>query len=169
MKVLKFGGTSVGSVDSILSLKKIVEDEATNQEIVVVVSALGGITDKLIATSNLALKGDESWKDEFDGIVQRHHQMIDSIIPDKQKAEELRKIINSLFEQLHSIFYGVFLIHDLSKKTMDAIVSYGERLSSYIVTALIPQETSCSSLFQRAVIGFCRPNFVLFGYLLARS
>ena len=138
MKVLKFGGTSVGSVDSILSLKKIVEDEATNQEIVVVVSALGGITDKLIATSNLALKGDESWKDEFDGIVQRHHQMIDSIIPDKQKAEELRKIINSLFEQLHSIFYGVFLIHDLSNKTMDAIVSYGERLSSYIVTALIP-------------------------------
>lgn len=138
MKVLKFGGTSVGSVDSILSLKKIVEDEATNQEIVVVVSALGGITDKLIATSNLALKGDESWKDEFDGIVQRHHQMIDSIIPDKQKAEELRKIINSLFEQLHSIFYGIFLIHDLSKKTMDAIVSYGERLSSYIVTALIP-------------------------------
>lgn len=138
MKVLKFGGTSVGSVDSILSLKKIVEDEATNQEIVVVVSALGGITDKLIATSNLALKGDESWKDEFDGIVQRHHQMIDSIIPDKQKAEELRKIIYSLFEQLHSIFYGVFLIHDLSKKTMDAIVSYGERLSSYIVTALIP-------------------------------
>lgn len=138
MKVLKFGGTSVGSVESILSLKKIVEDEATNQEIVVVVSALGGITDKLIATSNLALKGDESWKDEFDGIVQRHHQMIDSIIPDKQKAEELRKIINSLFEQLHSIFYGVFLIHDLSKKTMDAIVSYGERLSSYIVTALIP-------------------------------
>ncbi len=138
MKVLKFGGTSVGSVDSILSLKKIVEDEATNQEIVVVVSALGGITDKLIATSNLALKGDESWKEEFDGIVQRHHQMIDSIIHDKQKAEELRKIINSLFEQLHSIFYGVFLIHDLSKKTMDAIVSYGERLSSYIVTALIP-------------------------------
>lgn len=138
MKVLKFGGTSVGSVDSILSLKKIVEDEATNQEVVIVVSALGGITDKLIATSNLALKGDESWKDEFDGIVQRHHQMIDSIIPDKIKAEELRKIINSLFEQLHSIFYGVFLIHDLSKKTMDAIVSYGERLSSYIVTALIP-------------------------------
>ncbi len=138
MKVLKFGGTSVGSVDSILSLKKIVEDEATNQEIVVVVSALGGITDKLIATSNLALKGDESWKDEFDGIVKRHHTMIDTIITDTSRSKELVKIIDSLFEQLHSIFYGVFLIHDLSKKTMDAIVSYGERLSSYIVTALIP-------------------------------
>ena len=138
MKVLKFGGTSVGSVDSILSLKKIVEDEATNQEIVVVVSALGGITDKLIATSTLALKGDESWKDEFDGIVKRHHTMIDTIITDTSKSKELVKIIDSLFEQLHSIFYGVFLIHDLSKKTMDAIVSYGERLSSYIVTALIP-------------------------------
>ena len=63
MKVMKFGGTSVGSVESILSLKQIVE--AQQEPVVVVVSALGGITDKLIATSQLALKGDETWKDEF--------------------------------------------------------------------------------------------------------
>ena len=138
MKVLKFGGTSVGSVESILSLKKIVETEATNQEIIVVVSALGGITDKLIATSRLALNGDESWRTEFESIVNRHHQMIDAIIEDENKSMELVQIIDSLFEQLQSIFYGVFLIHDLSNKTMDAIMSYGERLSSYIVTALIP-------------------------------
>ena len=64
MKVLKFGGTSVGSVKSILSLKRIVENEAKKQSVVVVVSALGGITDKLLQTSQLALKGDEQWKVE---------------------------------------------------------------------------------------------------------
>ena len=137
MKVLKFGGTSVGSVESILSLKAIVEKEAQKQPIIVVVSALGGITDKLIATSLLAQKGDETWKDEFLAMVERHHKMIDTIITDPRKREQLFNIVDSLFEQLRSIYFGVYLIHDLSKKTQDAIVSYGERLSSNIVATLV--------------------------------
>ena len=137
MKVLKFGGTSVGSVESILSLKAIVEKEAQKQPIIVVVSALGGITDKLIATSVLAQKGDETWKDEFLAMVERHHKMIDTIITDPRKREQLFNIVDSLFEQLRSIYFGVYLIHDLSKKTQDAIVSYGERLSSNIVATLV--------------------------------
>ena len=137
MKVLKFGGTSVGSVESILSLKAIVEKEAQKQPIIVVVSALGGITDKLIATSVLAQKGDEAWKDEFQAMVERHHKMIDTIITDPRKREHLFNIVDSLFEQLRSIYFGVYLIHDLSKKTQDAIVSYGERLSSNIVATLV--------------------------------
>ena len=137
MKVLKFGGTSVGSVASILSLQKIVEKEAKHQPIIVVVSALGGITDQLIATSQLALKGDESWRNEFDSIVARHHKMIDAIITDPHDRESLFNNVDSLFEQLQSIYYGVFLIHDLSHKTEDTIVSYGERLSSRIVATLI--------------------------------
>ena len=137
MKVLKFGGTSVGSVESILSLKAIVEKEAQEQPIIVVVSALGGITDKLIATSVLAQKGDEAWKDEFQAMVERHHKMIDTIITDPRKREQLFNIVDSLFEQLRSIYFGVYLIHDLSKKTQDAIVSYGERLSSNIVATLV--------------------------------
>ena len=137
MKVLKFGGTSVGSVESILSLKAIVEKEAQEQPIIVVVSALGGITDKLIATSVLAKKGDEAWKDEFQAMVERHHKMIDTIITDPRKREQLFNIVDSLFEQLRSIYFGVYLIHDLSKKTQDAIVSYGERLSSNIVATLV--------------------------------
>ena len=137
MKVLKFGGTSVGSVESILSLKAIVEKEAQKQPIIVVVSALGGITDKLIATSVLAQKGDETWKDEFQAMVERHHKMIDTIINDPRKREQLFNIVDSLFEQLRSIYFGVYLIHDLSKKTQDAIVSYGERLSSNIVATLV--------------------------------
>ena len=134
---MKFGGTSVGSAKSILSLKKIVETEARTQPVVVVVSALDGITDKLIAISELALKGDKRYRDEFDGIVERHHQMIDTIITDPKKREDLFKRVDSLFEQLKSIFYGVYLIHDLSRKTQDAIESYGERLSSNIVASLV--------------------------------
>ena len=137
MKVLKFGGTSVGSVKSILSLKKIVEAEARTQPVVVVVSALGGITDKLITTSEIALKGDERWKEEFDAMVTRHHQMIDTIITDNQKRVDLFNKVDQLFDQLKSIYYGVYLIHDLSEKTQAAIVSYGERLSSNIVAMLI--------------------------------
>ncbi|MBR2242511.1 MAG: aspartate kinase, partial [Prevotella sp.] len=137
MKVLKFGGTSVGSVKSILSLKRIVEAEARTQPVVVVVSALDGITDELIATSKIALQGDERWKDNFDAMVTRHHQMIDTIITDNKKRVDLFNKVDALFEQLRSIYYGVFLIHDLSGKTLDAIVSYGERLSSNIVASLV--------------------------------
>ena len=137
MKVLKFGGTSVGSVKSILSLKKIVEKEARQQPVIVVVSALGGITDKLLYTAQLALNGDQVWKTEFDAIVDRHHKMIDTIISDPSSRENLFNLVDSLLEQLKSIYFGVFLIHDLSEKTQDAIVSYGERLSSNIVAALI--------------------------------
>lgn len=137
MKVLKFGGTSVGSVKSILSLKSIVEKESKKQPLVVVVSALGGITDKLLNTAQLALNGDEDYKNEFDSMVTRHHQMIDTIITDNKKREKLYDTVDSLFEQLKSIYYGVYLIHDLSEKTQNAIVSYGERLSSNITATLI--------------------------------
>lgn len=136
LKVLKFGGTSVGSVESILSLKNIVEKEAKNQKIVVVVSALGGITDRLIKTSKMALAGDDGWRVEFDAIVDRHRKMIDTVIDTKRQPALIAEI-DALFEQLRSIYFGVFLIHDMSPKTEAAIVSYGERLSSRIVTALI--------------------------------
>ena len=137
MKVMKFGGTSVGSVKSILSLKEIVETEARTQPVIVVVSALDGITDKLIATSQMAKQGDEHYREEFDAMVKRHHQMIDTIITDDKKRVDLFNNVDQLFDQLKSIFYGVYLIHDLSKKTEDTIVSYGERLSSHIVAAMV--------------------------------
>lgn len=137
MKVLKFGGTSVGSVKSILSLKHIVESEARRQPIVVVVSALGGITDQLLSTSQLAVKGDDGWKESFEQMVDRHHKMIDTIITDTHSREQLFNTVDTLLEQLRSIFFGVYLIRDLSKKTEDVIVSYGERLSSNIVSTLI--------------------------------
>ena len=134
MKVLKFGGSSVGSVESILSVKSIVEKEAKHGPVVVVVSALSGITDQLLATSQTALKGNDKWRTEFQDIVDRHHRLIDAVITDTKSLEQLVFTVDSLFDQLRSIFFGVYLVHELSKKSQDAIVSYGERISSHIVS-----------------------------------
>jgi aspartokinase/homoserine dehydrogenase 1 len=110
MKVLKFGGTSVGSVESILNVKKIVE--ACDEPVIVVVSALGGITDKLISTAQLALAGDASYLDSYSEMVARHHRMIDAIIPDAEVQVKLLKRVDSLLDDLKSIYQGVYLIRD---------------------------------------------------------
>ena len=135
MKVMKFGGTSVGSVNSILSVKRIVE--SANEPVIVVVSALGGITDKLINTSKMAAVGDSAYEGEFREIVYRHVEMIKEVIPAGEKQVSLQRQIGELLNELKDIFQGIYLIKDLSPKTSDTIVSYGERLSSIIVTELI--------------------------------
>jgi len=135
MKVLKFGGTSVGSVESILSVKKIVE--AQTEPVIVVVSALGGITDKLIKTGQMAVEGDPLYHKMFWEIVERHEDMINGIMPAGKDKDTLMVVVKALLEELRSIYQGVFLIRDLSSKTQAAIVSYGERISSRIVAALV--------------------------------
>ena len=135
MKVLKFGGTSVGSADSILNVKKIVESQS--EPVIVVVSALGGITDKLIKTSLQAVEGDASYQESFTEIVARHEDMVNTVIPSGKEREELLFFIRESLEELRSIYQGVYLIKDLSPKTSAAIVSYGERISTRIVSTLI--------------------------------
>ena len=135
MKVLKFGGTSVGSVNSMLSVKKIVE--AVDDKVIVVVSALGGITDKLINTSKMAAAGDSSYEKEMKEIVNRHIEMVYTVIPAGHGREVLLDQVNELLSELKDIFQGIYLIRDLSPKTSATIVSYGERLSSIIVATLI--------------------------------
>ncbi|MBO5888139.1 MAG: bifunctional aspartate kinase/homoserine dehydrogenase I [Bacteroidaceae bacterium] len=135
MKVMKFGGTSVGSAESILRVKSIVEKQT--EPVIVVVSALGGITDKLIRTSQMAVEGDALYQKSFDEIKQRHDEMIDAVIPTGEKRNELQTKVDGLLEELRSIYQGVYLIHDLSPKTQAAIVSYGERISCQIVATLI--------------------------------
>ncbi|MBD5266443.1 MAG: bifunctional aspartate kinase/homoserine dehydrogenase I [Bacteroides sp.] len=133
MKVLKFGGTSVGSVNSLLNLKEIVEGQ--EMPTIVVVSALGGVTDLLIKIARTAADGSDEYRALFDSIVTRHHEIIDGVITDRR--EELLREIDTLLAELSSIYQGVYLIRDLSPKTQAAIVSYGERLSSRIVARLI--------------------------------
>ncbi len=134
MKVLKFGGTSVGSTESIRSVKKIVE--AIEEPVIVVVSALGGITDKLLKTSDLASKGEPAYQQEFAEIVARHRAIIGSVVP-KAEQKKVEKQVMETLDELENIFRGVFLIKDLSPKTSDTIVSYGERLSSSIIAHVI--------------------------------
>ena len=135
MKVLKFGGTSVGSAESILNVKKIVESQ--NEPVIVVVSALGGITDKLIKTSQMAVEGDAQYQESFKEIVARHEDMINTVIPVGKVRDDLMSVVMGSLEELKSIYQGVYLIKDLSPKTSAAIVSYGERISTRIVAALI--------------------------------
>ena len=132
---MKFGGTSVGSVESILNVKKIVESQT--EPVIVVVSALGGITDSLIRASSMAKEGNPSYHKVFGEIVERHEQMINSIIPHGKDRDELLSVVRALLEELRSIYQGVYLIRDLTPKTLAAIVSYGERISSRIVATLI--------------------------------
>ena len=131
MKVLKFGGTSVGSVESMSSVKHIVE--SCQEPVIVVVSALGGITDKLIGTAKIAVEGGNAYEHGFREIVDRHIAMIHGAV-DSRKRDELLSLVEPLLDELGNIFKGVSLIKDLSVKTLDTIVSYGERLSSLIVS-----------------------------------
>ena len=135
MKIMKFGGTSVGSVDSIQKVKQIVESE--KDSVIVVVSALGGITDQLIRTATMATRGDIAYEAEFDGMVRRHDEMIQQVIPSGNKKRTLEKKIHALLDELRDIYQGLYLLKDISSNMEDTVVSYGERLSSLIVGALI--------------------------------
>ena len=134
MRVLKFGGTSVGSAKGLLQAKNVIE--SCTDDIIVVVSALGGITDQLIKTSKAAAAGDPTYEEQLTAIRERHYrQAEDTVIP--EMLPEVKARLEVMLGELSNIFKGVFLIKDLSAKTSDAIVSYGERLSSVIVNGTI--------------------------------
>ena len=135
MKVLKFGGTSVGTPESVLSVKRIVESQ--QEPVIVVVSALGGITDQLISTAHRAVEGDPLYQKSFWEMAERHEMMVNTVIPSSRDRDTLWAVVKALLEELRSIYQGVYLIRDLSPKTLSAIVSYGERISSRIVATLI--------------------------------
>ena len=135
MKVLKFGGTSVGDVEPLLNVKQIVGSRKCAE--VVVVSALGGVTDRLLATSAMAERGDESWRDSFNAICDRHRVMVESLFGTGDVRSRLLAVIESLFVSLKSLYEGVYALKVLPEKTSFEILSYGERLSALIVNALI--------------------------------
>ena len=134
MKIMKFGGTSVGSVQGILSVKKIVE--AQEESVIVVVSALSGITDQLYKVASLASNGDESYLNEYQSMLQRHIEVINAVVPE-DKTNSVLELIKIQFNDLSNILRGLFLIKDTSPKIIDTIVSYGESVSSIIVANAI--------------------------------
>ena len=130
MKVMKFGGTSVGSVNGILSVKKIVE--AQQEPVIVVVSALSGITDQLYTTARMASEGNTEYTLEYQTMLARHTEIIETVIPE-HKIQPVLEEIRLLFNDLSNILRGVYLIKDMSPKIIDSIVGYGESISSIII------------------------------------
>ncbi|HHT23575.1 MAG TPA: bifunctional aspartate kinase/homoserine dehydrogenase I [Bacteroidales bacterium] len=134
MKVIKFGGSSVGSVEGMIEVKKIVESQ--KEPVIVVVSALSGITDFLYATSQMASEGNANYLKEYEGMIERHYDLVDKVIPETRKEETIA-LLREQFNDLTNIFRGIYLIKDISTRITDTIVSYGEILSSIIVSRLI--------------------------------
>ena len=144
MKVLKFGGTSVGSVDSIRQIQQIIAKQT--DDCIVVVSALGGITDQLLKAAHLALQSGETYMEVYQQIRQRHLDMVNTLIDNATVRQMLLHELDGILDELRSILFGVHLVGDLSEKTEAAIVSYGERMSSRIVTAALPGAVRKNSL-----------------------
>ena len=135
MKVMKFGGTSVGSPDSLQLVKKIVENEP--EPVIVVVSALSGVTDRLLLAADFALNSNPGYKPLLDEIIARHDDIIEKMVTSPADKQEVVQKTQQLYDDLRNILRGVYLIGDLSQKTSDKIVSYGERLSSLIISKVI--------------------------------
>lgn len=154
MKVLKFGGTSVGTAESLENVKKIVE--GIDGKAIIVVSALGGLTDKLIATARQAASGDSGYKTEIEGIRRRHHDIIERVVPESRRAGVTAEV-DRLLDEMERNYDGVNLLLNLSARTLDVIVSFGERMSSHIVAAMIEDARRYDSLdFIRTEVWFGR-------------
>ncbi|MBO4263797.1 MAG: bifunctional aspartate kinase/homoserine dehydrogenase I [Bacteroidales bacterium] len=135
MNILKFGGTSVGSAESLLHVKQIVSERP--ERMIIVVSALGGITDQLLQAAAQAEKGDTGYQATFENIRNRHISLIETLFEAGEKREALTGRISGLLKQLHALYEGVCTLQVLPGKTKCEIVSFGERMSSLIVTELL--------------------------------
>jgi aspartokinase/homoserine dehydrogenase 1 len=134
MKVLKFGGSSVGSPEAIKIVKKIVEGQS--EPCAVIVSAFERITDKIMSTAQKAMVHDPSYKDEMIEIRNQHFEMIRHTL-EGEKQDFTLKEADSLINEFQDILHGVYLLSDLSPKTLAYLLSFGERLSAHIISRII--------------------------------
>jgi len=132
MKVLKFGGTSVANAENIKKVMAIVQQEPADSKPVVIVSALGGTTDALLQCGRAASSGDEAYRQLVSNIHTRHLEAIQQLVGNDNA---LNATITSLCEEIAAICNGVFLLSELSTRTTDKLMSYGELMSSLIIAA----------------------------------
>lgn len=137
MKVLKFGGTSVGTVDSINQVIRIISEN--KQPIAVVYSAMGGVTNKLIEIGTLASKGDLKYLDVLQSIEERHFSTIRALVDVKSQSSIIAKIKGN-FNEIEDLLKGITFIRELSIRTMDLLLSFGERLSTQIITFVLNEK-----------------------------
>ena len=137
MQVLKFGGTSVANAENMNKVSSIVQQALVRLpqgKTIVIVSALGGVTDVLLQSGGLAAAGDESYKEHLQKIEQRHLEAVKALIPVTQQSSVL-SWVKQRCNEIEDICNGVFLLGELSARTKDRIVSFGELLSSKIIAA----------------------------------
>lgn len=139
MKVLKFGGTSVGTAESLTNVKQIVT--ACKGQVIVVVSALGGVTNQLIQMADLAEAHSDEWESILEQVKARHMSVIDAVVPDDRQAQCKTVIEGFISEGLYSYYAMLYANNQLppayKEQLRDAIVSHGEIMSSAIVTSMI--------------------------------
>ena len=134
MQVLKFGGTSVADAENISKVVAIVKEVLKKDKAVVVVSALGGVTDFLLNAAALAAAGDETYKDKLQLIEQRHLEAVKQLLPIAQQSH-LLSLVKKSCNEIEDICNGIFLLRELTPRTKDRIGSYGELISSQIIAA----------------------------------
>ncbi|WP_341215742.1 bifunctional aspartate kinase/homoserine dehydrogenase I [uncultured Wocania sp.] len=135
MKVLKFGGTSVGSAKNINKVIHILDNYSKEDNVVCVVSAIGGITDKLLLAGKQAQNKDNDFLNTFNNIKEIHFEIINELNPNK--SESILTNVDNKLNQLKNLLDGIYLINELSLKTSDKLVSFGESLSSYIIAETV--------------------------------
>lgn len=134
MRVLKFGGSSVANAENVNKIVSILHERLEKEKLIVVVSALGGVTDALISGVTLASKGDSLYKEELQKIEIRHLEMVKQLIPVTNQSRVL-SMVKQHCNEIEDICNGVFLLQELTPRTRDRIMSYGELLSSQIISA----------------------------------
>jgi aspartokinase/homoserine dehydrogenase 1 len=134
MQVLKFGGTSVAHAENINKVIAIVKKAAVRDKTVVVVSALGGVTDLLLTAASLAAEGNEAYKEKLSLLEQRHIDAVKQLIPVTQQSQ-LLSLVKKSCNEIEDVCHGVFLLGELTAKTKDRVAAYGEWLSSQIIAA----------------------------------
>ena len=136
MQVLKFGGTSVANADNINKIADIIKTATSKDKTIVVVSALGGVTDLLLECGALAARADQSYKQLLQEITQRHLNTIKALLPVTTQSSILSQVMQQCHE-IEDVCNGVFLLKELSDRTKDKIVSYGELISSHIISSYL--------------------------------
>ncbi|HSU49050.1 MAG TPA: hypothetical protein VLJ41_00585, partial [Segetibacter sp.] len=134
MQVLKFGGSSVANAENIERVVNIIKQKSEDEQTIVVVSALGGMTDLLLECGTLASSGDETFKEKLQIAETRHMETVKALVPVTQQSRILSHV-KTQCNELEGICNGIFLLKELSAATKDRIASYGELLSSNIIVA----------------------------------
>ena len=139
MKILKFGGSSVANQENIRKVFQIIKKQAKKDEIAVVFSALGGVTEVLLRSAVKAREGDKSYTDEIKVLEDRHYDLVRQLIPIQQQSTVLT-YVKVRFNELEDLFHGIYLIKECSPKTLDYVGSFGERLSAFVLAEALKVE-----------------------------